>query len=143
MFLAFYKNKYLICIKLQQTTSYLHFSMLLFLVKLTLKDFKTAPYNNPVFTSKNVNFVIMLWFMDLSDSSTLELKNPKEFINFSLTVDDFYKNLEDYNPTKKRTVLIIFDDMIATWKLIKRISPVVSELFFRGTKLNISLVLTS
>ena len=81
--------------------------------------------------------------MDLSDSSTLELKNPKEFINFSLTVDDFYKNLEDYNPTKKRTVLIIFDDMIAIWKLIKNISPVVSELFFRGTKLNISLVLTS
>ena len=54
--------------------------------------------------------------MDLSDSSTLELKNPKEFINFSVTVDDFYKNLEDYNPTRKRTVLIIFDDMIADMK---------------------------
>ena len=27
-------------------------------------------------------------------------------------MDDIYANLEDYNPRKKRTVLIVFDDMI-------------------------------
>ena len=37
-----------------------------------------------------------------------KLKNPKAFI------DDVYENLEDHNPTKKRRVLIVFDDMIAT-----------------------------
>ena len=26
---------------------------------------------------------------------------------------DVYKNIEDYNPDKKRKVLIVFDDMIA------------------------------
>ena len=38
------------------------------------------------------------------------LKNPKSFIDYSQTIDDVYKNLEDYNPTKKRRVLIVSDD---------------------------------
>ena len=28
-------------------------------------------------------------------------------------MQDVYRNIEDYNPIKKRKVLIIFDDMIA------------------------------
>ena len=43
---------------------------------------------------------------------TENLKNPKAFIDYSNTID-VYENLEDYNPTKKRRVLIVFDDMIA------------------------------
>ena len=42
-----------------------------------------------------------------------KLKNTKAFIDYSQTVDDVYENLEDYNPTKKRRVLIVFDDIIA------------------------------
>ena len=41
------------------------------------------------------------------------LKIQKAFIGYSQTIDDIYENLEDYNPTKKRRVLILFDDMIA------------------------------
>ena len=33
--------------------------------------------------------------------------------DYSQTTDDFYENLEDHNPTKKRKVLIAFDDIIA------------------------------
>ena len=40
-------------------------------------------------------------------------KNPKAFIHYSQTTDDVPQNLKDYNPTKKRKVLIVFDDMIA------------------------------
>ena len=47
-------------------------------------------------------------------------------------MDDIYKNFEEYNPTKKRKILIVFDDMIA--------DKIVSELFIRGRKLNISIV---
>ena len=36
------------------------------------------------------------------------------------TIDDVYENLEDYNPTKKRRVLIVFDDMIADIKSNKK-----------------------
>ena len=42
-----------------------------------------------------------------------KLKNPEAFNNYSQTSDDVYKNLEDYNLTKKRIVLIVLDDMIA------------------------------
>ena len=44
------------------------------------------------------------------------LRNPKAFIDYSQTTDEVDENLEDYNPTKKRRVLIIFDDMIAKSK---------------------------
>ena len=67
------------------------------------------------------------------------LKNPKAFVDYSQTIDDVYENLEDYNPTKKRRVLIVFDDMIADMESNKKLSPKVTELFLRGKKLNISL----
>ena len=51
--------------------------------------------------------------------------------------------MKNYNPTKKRKVLIVFDDMIADVEDDKKLSPIVTELFFRGRKLNISLVFIS
>ena len=39
------------------------------------------------------------------------LKNLKMFIDYSQTIVHVYKNLEDYNTTKKRRVLIVFDDV--------------------------------
>ena len=55
------------------------------------------------------------------------LKNPKSFIDYSQTIHDGYENLEDYNPIKKRRVLI----------------PKVTILFLRERKRNISLVFIS
>ena len=55
-------------------------------------------------------------------------------------MQDVYKNIEDYNPGKKRKVLIIFDDMIADMINNKKLNPIVTELFIRGRKLNISIV---
>ena len=42
-----------------------------------------------------------------------KLKNPKALIDYSQTIDHVYENLEDYNPTKKRRVLIVFDDKVS------------------------------
>ena len=39
--------------------------------------------------------------------------DPKAFMEYSNDMQDVYKNIEDYNPIKKRKVLIIFDDTIA------------------------------
>ena len=50
-----------------------------------------------------------------------------------------YKNIEDYNPGKKRKIIIVFDGMIDN----KKLNPVVTELFIRGRKLNISIVFIS
>ena len=55
-------------------------------------------------------------------------------------MQDVYKKIEDYNPGKKRKILIVFDDMIADMINNKNINPVVTELFIRGRKLNISIV---
>ena len=40
-------------------------------------------------------------------------KNSNVFPGYSQTIDEIYEHLEDYNPTKKRKVLIVLDDMIA------------------------------
>ena len=71
------------------------------------------------------------------------LKNPKVLTDYSQTIDDVYGNLGDYNPTMKRRVLIVFDDTIADMECNKKLSPIVTELFLRGKKLNISLVFIS
>ena len=52
----------------------------------------------------------------------------------------FYKNIDNYNPDKENKILIVFDDMIADMIHNKKLNSIVTELFFRGRKLNISLV---
>ena len=66
--------------------------------------------------------------------------DPKAFMEYFNDMQDVYKNIEDYNPIKKRKVLIIFDDMIADMINNNRLNPIVTELFIRGRKLNISIV---
>ena len=56
----------------------------------------------------------------------------KAFIEYSNDMQDVYKNIEDYNPGKKRKIVIVFDDMIADMINNKRLNPVVTELFIRG-----------
>ena len=71
------------------------------------------------------------------------LKNPKAFIYYSQTIDNVSENLKDYNPTKKSRALIVFDNMIADMESNKKLSPIVTGLFLRGRKLNISLLFIS
>ena len=72
-----------------------------------------------------------------------KLKTSTAFIDYSQTIDNVYENLKDYDPLKKRKVLIVFDDMIADVEDNKKSSPIVIELFLRGTNLNMSLVFIS
>ena len=51
-------------------------------------------------------------------------------------MQDVYKNIKEYNLGKNLKVSIVFDDIINNQKL----NPVVTELFIRGGKLNISIV---
>ena len=55
-------------------------------------------------------------------------------------MDDIYKNIEEYNPHKKRKILTIFDDMIADMLSSQEPISIDAELFIRGRKLNISLI---
>ena len=51
---------------------------------------------------------------------------------------DVYKNINNYNPDKENKILIVFDDMIADLINNKKLNSVVTELFIRGRKLNVS-----
>ena len=55
-------------------------------------------------------------------------------------MQDVYKNIEDYNPDKKRKVLMVFDDMIADMINYKKLNAIVTELFLRDRKLNVFIV---
>ena len=62
----------------------------------------------------------------------------KAFIKYLM--DDIYKSIEEYNPNEWRKILTVFDDIILDILSNKKINPLVTELFFRGRKLNVSLV---
>ena len=66
--------------------------------------------------------------------------NPKTFIEYSTDMRDVYKNIEDYNLGRERKILIVFDDIIADMINNKKLNPIVTELFIRGRKLNISII---
>ena len=68
------------------------------------------------------------------------VNNSKAFIECSNTKDDVYENINDYNPTRKRKSLIVFDDMIVDIMTNKKLQSTLKELFIRCRKLNISLV---
>ena len=65
--------------------------------------------------------------------------DPKAFMEYSNDMPDVHKNIEDYNPDKERKVLRVFDDVIAAMINNKKLNPIVTKLFIRGRKLNISI----
>ena len=74
------------------------------------------------------------------DAGIKHLSNPKAFMEYSAHMNDVCKNIYDYNPTRKRKILIVFDDMIADIMTNKKFQDIINELFIRCKKLNISLV---
>ena len=62
------------------------------------------------------------------------------FIECSNTMDNVYENIDDYNLSRKRKILIVFDDMIADIMRNKKFPAIIKDLFIKYRKLNISLV---
>ena len=74
------------------------------------------------------------------DAGTKHLIDPNAFIECSNTMDDVYENIHDYNSSRKRKIVIDFDDMIADIMTNRKFQAIIKELFIRCIKLNISLV---
>ena len=55
-------------------------------------------------------------------------------------MDDVYEDIDDYNPSRKTKILIIFDNLIADIMSDKKFWSIIKDLFIRSRKLNISLV---
>ena len=74
------------------------------------------------------------------NAETKHLNDPNAFIECSNTMNDLYENIDDYNPNRKRKILIVFDDMIADIMSNKKCQAIIEELFIRCRKLNNSLI---
>ena len=55
-------------------------------------------------------------------------------------MDDVYEKIDDYNLSRKRKILIVFDDKITDIMSNNKFQAIIKELFIRRRKFNISLV---
>ena len=53
-------------------------------------------------------------------------------------MQDVYKNIVEYNPSRECNVLIVFDEMIADMNSNNNLNQIITELCIRERKLNIS-----
>ena len=65
------------------------------------------------------------------------LNDQNAFTERSNTMGDVSKNIDDYNPSSNRKILIVFDDMIADIMTNKKIRDIIKELFIRCIKVDI------
>ena len=68
------------------------------------------------------------------------LNDPTAFIEYSNDMSDALDNIENYNKNRDKKVLIVFDDMISDIEYNKDFKKIIKELFYRGRRINISLV---
>ena len=74
------------------------------------------------------------------DAGKKHFNDSNAFIECSNTMDGVYENIDDYNTSRKREILIVFDDTIADIMTNKKFQAIIKELFIRCRKVNISLV---
>ena len=70
------------------------------------------------------------------DAGIKHLNDPDAFIECSKTMDDVYKNIDDYNSSRKRKILVVFGDMIVDIITNKKFQTIVKDLFIRCRKLH-------
>ena len=62
------------------------------------------------------------------DVGTNHFDDSNVFIECSNSLDDVYQNIDDYNPSTQRKILIVFDDMIAGIMRNKNFQAIIKEL---------------
>ena len=81
----------------------------------------------------------IIFLINKGESTELKhFNDSKGFIEYLLDVNDVCKNIEEYYPNKKQKILIVFDNMIVDMLSDKKLNTVLTELFIRDRKLNIS-----
>ena len=68
------------------------------------------------------------------NTSVNYLNGSKALIKYSVDIDGIYKNIEEYNPSKKRKMLIVFDEMIPDMLSNKKLHQKITDLFLEGKK---------
>ena len=68
------------------------------------------------------------------DAGIKHFNDPNAFTECSNTMEDVYENINNHNSSRKRKILIIFDDMITDIMTNKRFQAMIKELFIRCRK---------
>ena len=76
----------------------------------------------------------------INKRESTRLKYFNDLKAYSNDMQCIYKNIKEYNPDKERKTLLVFDDIIAYTINNKKLNSIVTELFIRGRKINISFV---
>ena len=69
------------------------------------------------------------------DAGIKNLQDQSAFIECSNTKHDIYSHINNYNPKRKRKMLIVFDDMSADIMTNKYFQVIIKKLFIRSRKL--------
>ena len=101
---------------------------------------KTNVLLNLIDNQPDIDKIICSQKILMKQNINIQLTYVKKYSNYMY---DVYKNIDEYNIDKEHKILIVFDDMIADMILNKKLNSIVTELFIRGRKLNISLVFIS
>ena len=74
--------------------------------------------------------------------SRKSFNDSKAITESSNDMGHIYKTIEEFNPNKKRKLLIKFNNMILDFLSNEKPNPIETELFIRGRRLNISFTFT-
>ena len=82
-------------------------------IYLYAKDFSEPKYEYLIRNRKNVG--------------TEHLNDSKAFNKYSNTMNDVYENIDNYNPNKRRKIIITFDDMIVDIMANKKFQSIINN----------------
>ena len=68
------------------------------------------------------------------------LNDAHAFIEYTNDMNDVLDDINNYNKNRDKKVLIGFDDMIADIEYNKNFKRIIKELFYRASKINVSIV---
>ena len=68
------------------------------------------------------------------------INDSHAFIEYSDDINDELDDINDYNKIRDKKVLIVFDGMIADIEYNKNFKRIIRELFYRVSKINVSIV---
>ena len=75
-----------------------------------------------LFNSKNSSEPKYEFLIKMREDAEIEhLNDPREFIEYAAFIDDICSNIDDYNPSRKRKIIIVSDDMIVDIMTNKKI----------------------
>ena len=112
------------------------------LLNLIKKQNKRGAIDKICLYARDLNEPKYQFLIEKREDSGKKYNDPNAFIECSNTMDDFYENINHYNPIRKRSkyIELLFDDMIADIMTNEKFQAIIKELFIRCRKLNISFV---